>query len=84
MKTLTRAILKDYEVDLRRPSWVRGVQFGLSPAMLGLIDRRIDEANERGADIGLAAQLDALRTIRQQLGVDYAQPGVEDYNGYNE
>lgn len=55
MKTLTRAILKDYEVDLRRPSRVRGVQFGLSPAMLGLIDRRIDEANERGADIGLAA-----------------------------
>ena len=55
MKTLTRAILTDYDIDLRRPSRVNGVQFGMSPTLLGLVDRRIDEANGGGADIGLAA-----------------------------
>ena len=43
------------------------------------------------ADIGLSAQLDALRTMRQQLGAGYIDPGQDDYsqggyppNGYGE
>ena len=31
------------------------------------------------ADIGLGAQLDALRTMRQQLGAGYIDPGQMDY-----
>ena len=36
------------------------------------------------ADIGLSAQLDALRTMRQQLGAGYIDPnqGGYDPNGY--
>jgi hypothetical protein len=43
------------------------------------------------ADIGLSAQLDALRTMRQQLGAGYIAPGPDAYsqggyppNGYGE
>ena len=44
------------------------------------------------ADIGMSAQLDALRSMRQQLGASYPQQNSADYNasaysdnnGYNE
>ena len=55
MKRLSRAIMADWEIADNRPKTLRAVQFGDSSLLLGLIDRLIDEANERGADIGLAA-----------------------------
>ena len=50
MKTLSNAILADYEIEARRPTQTRGVQFGLDGVLLGFVDRLLDEAG-----IGVAA-----------------------------
>ena len=73
MKHLHPSILEDYEIPLNRPKTLRMLQFGLDPALLGLADRLIDDANRAGADFGLAVtgamEPELLRLLREQEGL---------------
>ena len=54
MKRLTRAILDDYAIERAEPQRLCAVQFGDDPLLMGLVDRLIDDANRRGANVGVA------------------------------
>lgn len=54
MKRLTRAILDDYEIERSAPDRLCAVQFGDDAVLVGLVDRLIDDANRRGANVGVA------------------------------
>ena len=56
MKRLTRAILDDYEIERSAPDRLCAVQFGDDAVLVGLVDRLIDDANRRGANVGVAVQ----------------------------
>ena len=64
---LSPGMLARYEIEDRRPPRINAVQFGLSPALLGAVDRRIDDA----AAIGIAcvAGGDLARRLREQEGL---------------
>mgnify|MGYP002600788629 CR=1 FL=1 len=54
MKHLNRSILADYDVPANAPDRLCCVQFGDDALLLGLVDRLLDDANQRGANIGVA------------------------------
>lgn len=54
MKRLNRSILEDYEVRVNRPERLCGVQIGDDRLLMGLVDRLIDDANAKGANVGVA------------------------------
>lgn len=54
MKRLNRSILEDYEVRVNRPERLCGVQIGDDRVLMGLVDRLVDDANAKGANVGLA------------------------------
>lgn len=73
MKHLNLSILSDYDIPLNRPQRLCGVQFGDDAALLGLIDRLIDNANAEGADVGLAVvhpgEYGFARQMKEQDGL---------------
>lgn len=54
MKRLNRSILEDYEIQVNRPQRLCGVQIGDDRMLMGLVDRLVDDANAKGANVGLA------------------------------
>lgn len=54
MKRLDRSILEDYEIEVNRPQRLCGVQIGEDRVLMGLVDRLLDDANAKGANVGLA------------------------------
>lgn len=54
MKRLNRSILEDYEIQVNRPQRLCGVQIGDDRVLMGLVDRLVDDANAKGANVGLA------------------------------
>lgn len=54
MQHLNRSILEDYEITPNAPEKICAVQFGDDAALMGAVDRLIDDANQNGANIGLA------------------------------
>ena len=70
MKTLSEAIMDDYEIERRRPESITGVQFGMDGALMGFVDRLLDDAGTGIACVdcgdGLAEKLgaqDGLYTV---------------------
>jgi len=54
MKKLNRSILEDYEIRVNRPERLCGVQIGDDRLLMGLVDRLVDDANAKGANVGIA------------------------------
>ena len=46
MQRLNRAMMERYESPDRRPATLNAVQFGTSEALLGVVDRLLDDAGE--------------------------------------
>lgn len=65
MKHLNRSILEDYEIALNAPERLCAVQFGDDALLMGLADRLLDDANQAGANVGVAVV---------QCGEGYAGP----------
>ena len=67
MKRLNRSILEDYEIWVNRPERLCGVQIGDDRLLMGLVDRLIDDANAKGANVGLAVVQPGENGFAQQL-----------------
>ena len=65
---LSPAMMARYEIEDHRPAAVNAVQFGAGEALLGAVDRRIDDA---GIGLGLACVAcgDGAKQLQEQAGL---------------
>ncbi|MCQ2437780.1 MAG: hypothetical protein MJ099_05230 [Clostridia bacterium] len=69
MKSITRAILPDYEIDVRTETPVSVLQLGASPILLGLADRLLDSETDRSVCVIRTSNDKVFDTLKEQEGL---------------